>query len=345
MEKPDWVRLGKIAETSFHICAKSMKLGPVFRSVGVLLVLLGLMSLFALSSIVMWILRFAEANFSPDNALSSASEIRITFSVIYVAAALIFLGGIFFTARKAKMRSLLLRIMQINPLSETERFPPWLIISTLTTFLLAATYVARILDPRLDSIYNEGGLLESLTAIALGISFLLVVQALRSHSRNSRKTKTSSALKVFYIILALGFFILAMEEISWGQQLFGWQTPPLLASFNLQGETNLHNAINDFALLYYPLALLLPLVLLSAWFRTRAHPASFILKILPPPNTIFTAALISSLSFVAVGINEFVEQLFALFALSYSAQLYLVESQEYRLGARPEDDRARTAIG
>ncbi|GEM_PF-1112629 len=41
--------------------------------------------------------------------------------------------------------------------------------------------------------------------------------------------------------LALLLLVCAGEEISWGQRIFGWKPPPLLAEYNLQGETNLHN--------------------------------------------------------------------------------------------------------
>lgn len=45
----------------------------------------------------------------------------------------------------------------------------------------------------------------------------------------------------FYAIFALGMFFIGMEEISWGQQLFGWQTPQDWNQLNAQGETTLHN--------------------------------------------------------------------------------------------------------
>ena len=32
-----------------------------------------------------------------------------------------------------------------------------------------------------------------------------------------------------------------MEELSWGQHLFKWETPQLFLETNRQGETNLHN--------------------------------------------------------------------------------------------------------
>jgi hypothetical protein len=39
----------------------------------------------------------------------------------------------------------------------------------------------------------------------------------------------------------LGCFYLGGEELSWGQQLFQWQTPDEIAALNDQNETNLHN--------------------------------------------------------------------------------------------------------
>ena len=45
--------------------------------------------------------------------------------------------------------------------------------------------------------------------------------------------------------LLLGFaalaFLVAMEEVSWGQTLFSWSTPEALQELNIQSETNLHN--------------------------------------------------------------------------------------------------------
>ncbi len=45
----------------------------------------------------------------------------------------------------------------------------------------------------------------------------------------------------FFGLLALATFYVAMEEISWGQRVFQWNSPDLFKQHNLQGETNLHN--------------------------------------------------------------------------------------------------------
>ena len=48
---------------------------------------------------------------------------------------------------------------------------------------------------------------------------------------------------LFWLQLLLGvvFFLGAMEELSWGQRLFGWGTPAILMEVNVQRETTLHN--------------------------------------------------------------------------------------------------------
>ena len=55
-----------------------------------------------------------------------------------------------------------------------------------------------------------------------------------------RATKHTK-LRYFYVVLAVAFFLGAMEEISWGQRLFGWGTPAAFQEINFQDETTLHN--------------------------------------------------------------------------------------------------------
>lgn len=43
------------------------------------------------------------------------------------------------------------------------------------------------------------------------------------------------------IIFALAAFVIAMEEISWGRRIFGFETPVGFKSANLQSDFTLHN--------------------------------------------------------------------------------------------------------
>lgn len=46
------------------------------------------------------------------------------------------------------------------------------------------------------------------------------------------------------VLAGLAAFIIAGEELSWGQWIFHWSTPEPIAAVNLQQETNLHNLVD-----------------------------------------------------------------------------------------------------
>jgi hypothetical protein len=83
----------------------------------------------------------------------------------------------------------------------------------------------------LEDLTAEDGLFEYAQAVfflVAGLAFL--VGWARSRFRN-----------LFALGLGLMLLVVAGEEISWGQRLFGVETPDSLASANVQGETNIHN--------------------------------------------------------------------------------------------------------
>lgn len=46
---------------------------------------------------------------------------------------------------------------------------------------------------------------------------------------------------MIFLVAAVGFFVVAGEEISWGQRIFGFKTPENYAKMNTQHELTLHN--------------------------------------------------------------------------------------------------------
>ena len=83
---------------------------------------------------------------------------------------------------------------------------------------------------------QEDSLAENLTALlylfSCFFSFIISVFFYKE------KFKLSS---IPYLILAIFFFFIAMEEISWGQRLLGIKTPEYLLKYNYQQELNIHN--------------------------------------------------------------------------------------------------------
>jgi len=86
---------------------------------------------------------------------------------------------------------------------------------------------------------REDGLVEWLT---FGELLIMSVFSFFTSRAFSRSEEGSGAKRVW---LLLGFLFLfgAMEEISWGQRVFGIESPEWFLKHNKQGETNLHNLL------------------------------------------------------------------------------------------------------
>jgi hypothetical protein len=84
---------------------------------------------------------------------------------------------------------------------------------------------------------SEGGVIENLTVLMLLWAMVLGVGAIRLRNAVPRPRMMAAWLA----LLVVGSFFIAAEEISWGQQWFGWSTPDWIGAVNDQGETNLHN--------------------------------------------------------------------------------------------------------
>lgn len=53
--------------------------------------------------------------------------------------------------------------------------------------------------------------------------------------------RQDSRYRWFFVAFTLAALYVVLEEISWGQRIFGFATPEFLREHNLQGEANLHN--------------------------------------------------------------------------------------------------------
>ncbi len=88
---------------------------------------------------------------------------------------------------------------------------------------------------REDGFYEWATAAFFLTAGVLCLSMFL-------RSRNpDRPFPLGSKRNGFHALLGLFFILCFLEEVSWGQRIFGWQTPDVLMDWNKQKEANLHN--------------------------------------------------------------------------------------------------------
>jgi hypothetical protein len=69
--------------------------------------------------------------------------------------------------------------------------------------------------------------------LAASLVFALVARRAQQAGRRG--------LTILFLLVAVGAFVVAGEEISWGQRILGLTTPDALNDINHQGETNIHN--------------------------------------------------------------------------------------------------------
>ncbi len=83
----------------------------------------------------------------------------------------------------------------------------------------------------LFALCREDGIFESLSSIFYFIASALFLYVWKKHDYNN----------LFYLGFSALFFVVAGEEISWGQRIFGIETPDVLIEINVQSEFNIHN--------------------------------------------------------------------------------------------------------
>lgn len=153
--------------------------------------------------------------------------------------------------------------------------PQWVLASIVLVSILTFYAIAAVRYPMLyiwatyEDLFGEW-----MQFWCLAVSFYL----------SFRMAMRRGPYRWFFSLLALSCFYAAMEEISWGQRIFGFSSPAYFKENNLQGEMNLHNfltgpyattlkatityALASALLLYgfiYPLALKLRLRFVVWW--------------------------------------------------------------------------------
>jgi hypothetical protein len=98
-------------------------------------------------------------------------------------------------------------------------------------------YSALFNRPLLSYLLAEMGPVESIGTIFCALATILFAYAAITDARAS-----GIGLRTFWLLsLAAAAFFLTMEEISWGQHLFGFKPPEAIGEISTQNELNVHN--------------------------------------------------------------------------------------------------------
>ena len=117
-------------------------------------------------------------------------------------------------------------------------------------------------------------------------------------------------LAVWVVLITLACVYFAGEELSWGQQLFKWETPEMIKAVNDQNETNLHNIsswLDQKPRLLMELWVLIGGILLPLWriIRKTSYPASDWKHWFWPEYTCLPAAFLAILVKVPERLKDF----------------------------------------
>jgi len=143
------------------------------------------------------------------------------------------------------------------------RHGPYLVVLAFSVYFLASIVVEKGY-----SLLTEDHLFEYWTAALYLAGAFVCFLGPRVVGGVSAKTR--------YWLIGWGvlFLLVALEELSWGQRIFGVDTPGFLLSRNLQKETNIHNLDSElanrlFASLVFAVGVALPsLALVSKRFNS-----------------------------------------------------------------------------
>ncbi len=121
-------------------------------------------------------------------------------------------------------------------------------------------------------------------------------------------------------LLPFAFFLFfAMEEISWGQRLFEWETPEFIGSVNYQNETNIHNIFSPrvkFFTSAFFIAVSLILIEINLLFRALGDSQERWTRcILHAVSVPLLPAVFCALGIVALRYLEYTEVVFSIISL------------------------------
>src|SRR5512136_1602586 len=107
---------------------------------------------------------------------------------------------------------------------------PWLI---LASFVLLLAYPPS--RPFAERLLQENHPVELLTFILLILATVLAASVARQAAMQGERIATVG----FYATFALLSFVVAMEEIAWGQEFLHFETPDFFKELNVQGQLTL----------------------------------------------------------------------------------------------------------
>jgi hypothetical protein len=125
--------------------------------------------------------------------------------------------------------------------TQSKKLIGWIVI---VAFLVIVSYLPLFASEAvLDAFAREDSIFETLSPIYLFICSVLLSIAWWREKNPIAPHRFHWVFRLSLFAFAMVFFVAAAEEVSWGQRIFGIETPNLIKDVNVQKEITLHNLI------------------------------------------------------------------------------------------------------
>lgn len=265
------------------------------------------------------IVQFVTFYSSADHQVSPGGERTLIFVAYFLIFSLLSLGLVIF---KAGWRAKLQVFLQD---SLAPSWPSPSVVFATSSFIGLFLYINIELWKGLPALHRflflEDGVFESLTSLVLLLSAGLLALSIVHIRKKPEVFQPSTWLVRIYVLQATLFVFFALEEISWGQRIFGWESPELFAA-NIQHETNLHNFFNPYIPLTYQIgAVLFWCVLLISAVLEFKRRKSLLGSLLWPHHSLISLGGLVLLGAISQN-NELVEELVTLAVFYYCVRIF-----------------------
>lgn len=255
---------------------------------------------------------FLEKYFSPDGQIENEIHAYLAFQILITT--LLYCLYIF--------KNIYRKLAKIKELNIYH------FITLISSFiLLLLFYLGELIVGESYTLHDEDSLFEGLTvffAILAALLFLIKM-----------KMSTGFYAKGLLFLLFMFSFVFGMEEISWGQRLFEWETSSSWKVVNYQDETNLHNLFNPILyIIYFLFNFIVGIFFLNAekikkYCISKSSLQSIVLLI-PKKEANYYALLFMFLIFQSVvSGGELTEEILSVILLAYAITYLKISDKKY----------------
>jgi hypothetical protein len=268
----------------------------------------------------------AAALLSADGVVEPGNRRALSVALLAAAGLALLASALLLALSSAAWRAALGALLVWDPLRGLGLAVPaaHLVLAASTTtgvLFIGMHLVGSRLGAPIGPLFQKEGLFEMVTAVLALAGAAWSAAAALHWKRHGQRLPRS--VPVLYAALAAALFFFGMEELNWGQTLFGFDTPAAWAEINYQQQTSLHNLIDAPVLELAERVLIvtfgfgvLGLIALALKFPGSTFAA------IAPPGSLVALATLCSIPGVYLRL-EVTELLFALFFAFYGYRLYV----------------------